>query len=179
MGIQIVRGPLGGAAEAPGPLSLPIGFDRKKWAPKWVKVGPSVQAASEREWMPGASATADGWEVWRNSEGKPQKVALLSGEHILLCRSRVVQDAVNAIYGNVGKSRLRQERTGETIAGAAPSDPGQLSDARIAKVAGKEEQEEGDIAMNPVPDTNGQRIELPPLATMAAKPSGTRIVRRA
>lgn len=180
MGIEIISAPQAAMGETPGPLNLPPEFSRKKYAAKWVKEGPSVAAAAEREWIPGTKATADGWEVWRNSDKKPHKVALVSGNYVLLCRARVVQDAVNAICGNVGKSRLAQERKGETIMGAAPTDPGMLSDDRIAKVAGREETEEGDVAMNLVPTTEDTRVETPALKTKAAATvvSGTRIKRR-
>lgn len=170
MGIQIISRPLAALGETPGPLNLPPDFDRKKYAAKWVKEGPAVAAAAERQWIPGTQATADGWEVWRNAENKPHKVALQVGTHVLLCRPRAVQDAVNAICGNVGKSRLSQERKGETVAGKPPEDPGMLNDDRIAKVAGKEELEEGDIQMNPVPDTeHPQRVETPALKTAGTK----------
>lgn len=177
MGIQVIQGPGVALGETPGPLNLPAGFDRKKWAAKWVKQGPSVEAAAEREWIPGTKVTADGWQVWRDSQKKPHVVALQSGKHVLLCRPKVVQEAVNAICGNLGKSRLQAERKGETIMGAAPKDAGMLSDDRITKATGqREELEEGDIQMNPVPDTeDSARVETPALKVV----SGSRIKRRA
>lgn len=160
MGIKVIRMPKGAAGETPGPLNLPVAFDRKKFASKWVKEGPAVAAAAEREWIPSTNMTADGWDVWRDPEtNKPHKVALQSGPHVLLCRARVVQDAVNAICGNIGKERLSSERKGETVAGAAPSDSGMLSDDKLNKVMGMEEEDEGDVEPNPVPgDISAQRV---------------------
>lgn len=168
MGIQVLQTPAG-SNEAPGPLNLPPSFNRKKHAAKWVKEGPAVRAAAEREYLHGTNLTADGWEVWKDEEGKPHKVALQSGTHVLLCRSREVQDGVNAICGNVGKQRLSQERTGETIAGQIPTDPGLLSDDKLQKVIGKEEDSEGDVKMNPVPGVSNQRVETSTLQTVSTR----------
>lgn len=175
MAIEIIRRPRGSAAiEMPGPLQLPPEFDRQKYASKWVKVGPAVAAAAEREWIPGTTATADGWEVWRNPKTKkPHKVALQSGTHVLLCRDASVQKAVNAICGNVGKERLLQERAGETIAGVEPTDPGMLSDHQLQKVFGREEEADGDVKLNPVPDLDDRHVK-PPVATTIAGRRGRR-----
>lgn len=178
MGIQVIQGPGVVLGETPGPLNLPPSFDRKKFAAKWVLQGPAVDAAAEREWIPGTKVTADGWQVWRDpSTKKPFLVALQKGKHVLLCRPKKVQEAVNAICGNLGKSRLQAERKGETIMGAAPNDPGMLSDERIAKGTGqREDLEEGDVQMNHVPDTeDSARVETPTLRVVA----GSRIKRRA
>lgn len=175
MGIQVITAPQGIVGETPGPLNLPPEFDRKKHSAKWVKEGPAVAAAAEREWIPSTRMTADGWEVWRHPETKkPHKVALQSGSHVLLFRSLVVQQAVNAICGNIGKERLSNERKGDTVAGAAPSDPGMLSDQSLNKVIGIEEVEEGDVNPNPVPgETSGGRVTKSTLKT-----AGTRRTRR-
>lgn len=175
MGIRILKAPRGAAGETFGPLNLPVAFDRQKFAAKWVKEGPAVAAAAEREWIPSTKMTADGWEVWRDPEtNKPHKVALQSGVHILLCRDLVVQQAVNAICGNIGKERLSNERKGETVAGQAPSDSGMLSDDKLNKVMGMEEEAEGDVTPNPVPgETNGPRVTKSTLHTV-----GSRRVRR-
>lgn len=176
MALQIIQRPKGSGIETPGPLNLPVSFDRKKYAAKWVKEGPAVSAAAEREWIPGTDITADGWQVWRDgdtiADGKPCKVPLQSGVHVLLCRSRVVQDGVNAVCGNIGKERLKQERAGETTGGVPIEDPGLLSDDRIAKVTGAHEQlEPGDVIMNPVPEVEYSRIETPMLKTAFRKKS--------
>ena len=170
MGIQLIQRPKGAENETPGPLMLPFAFDRVKSAAKWVKVGPAVDAAREREWLAGTRLTADGWEVWRDADNKPHKVSLQSGEHVLLHRPRAVQDAVNAICGNVGKERLLQERRGETTGGVPVDDPGLLSDARIARVAGHDPimDDTGDVVMNNIPDVERDAVEAAPLRTAAS-----------
>lgn len=170
MAIQLIQGPKGQATPAPGPLSLPAAFDRKMHAAKWVKEGPEVDAAAQREWLLGTQLTADGWEVWRDAQNKPYKVPLKGGVYILLHRLRTVQDGVNAIYGNVGKERLLQERRGDTTGGVPTNDPGMLSDERLSKVLGPEDLGEGDVKMNPVPDVERGRVEAPTLRVSARRP---------
>lgn len=166
MGIQLISAPKGSPSnEPPGPMSLPAEFDRKKFASKWVKQGPAVDAAREREWIPGTQLTADGWEVWKNEEGKPFTVALLSGVYILLHRFKAVQEAVNAICGNIGKERLLQEKRGETTGGVLISDTGMLSDEKLSKTIGKEEMEEGVVKFNDVPNVERDRVEAPAART--------------
>lgn len=163
MGIEILSVPRGTRQiTSAGPLTLPVGFDHKKHAAKWVRVGPMVAAAAEREHLVGTeNVTADGWQVWKDGEnavaGKPYKVALASGEHVLLFRDKAVQEAVNAIYGNIGKERMSQERRGETTGGIPTSDSGMLNDDRLSRVIGKEPLEEGDVKLNKVP--NVRRVE--------------------
>lgn len=171
MGIQFARVARGSSAvEMPGPLQLPSDFDRQKYAAKWVKEGPAVAAAAEREWIPGTTATADGWEVWRSpNTKKPCKVALQKGRYVLLCRDLSVQTAVNAICGNVGKERLLQERAGETIAGQVPTDPGMLSDHQLTKALGREEEQDGDVKLNPVPDLDGEHVKSPVAQTVGSR----------
>lgn len=175
MGIQITQAPLGRAATPPGPLQLPEWFDVDKYAAKWVKVGPAVAAAAEREWIPGTQATADGWIVARHPKEKtPCKVSLQSGIHVLLCRPIAVQRAVNAICGNVGKQRMLQERAGETLGalgGEVTEDPGMLSDERLSKVLGRDDLEDGAVVMNPIPEIDGSRVTPPAATTIASRRS--------
>lgn len=174
MAIQLIQGPQGQAVAAPGPMSLPAAFNAKLYAAKWVKEGPDVAAAAQREWLLGTQLTADGWEVWRNVDNKPYKVPLKSGIYILLYRLRTVQDGVNAIYGNLGKERLLQERRGDTTGGVPTADPGMLSDERLSKVLGPEDLGEGDVKMNPVPDVKRSRVEAPTLQVSTRRPLPTR-----
>lgn len=165
MAIQLLAGPAGSHSAA-GPMNLPPSFDKEKFAAKWVKEGPDVQAAAEREWILGTNLTADGWEVWKDAQGRPHKVALRSGTYIVLHRSAVVQKDVNAIYGNIGKERLMQEKSGQTTGGVPTTDPGLLSDDRIAKVTGvREDLGEGDVKLNPVGPVERQQIKSPVLQT--------------
>lgn len=176
MPIIMHKSPTGAGPIQPGPLMLPPWFDSKKYAAKWVKVGPAVQAAAEREWIPGTSLTADGWIVARDSSKKPCKVSLQSGIHVLLCRDAAVQKAVNAICGNVGKQRMLQERAGETLAtlgGEVGEDPGMLSDERLSKVLGRERdaEDDGAVIMNPVPELDGSRVTPPAATTITSRRS--------
>lgn len=169
MAIEILKNPLKRNPTSAGPLTLPPSFDTQKYAAKWVKTGPAVAAAAEREYLVGAEGvTADGWLVWKDGDssvkGRPHTVALQSGEHTLLCRDRHIQDAVNAIYGNVGKERMQQERRGETIGGIPVNEQsGMLNDARLASVIGSDNLEEGDVVMNVV--ENVKRVSTPTLLT--------------
>lgn len=163
MAIQMLSGPVGTHMTA-GPLNLPSNFNSKLHAAKWVKEGPDVQAAGEREYILGTNLTADGWLPWKDGEGRPHKVSLKSGTYILLHRLASVQRDVNAIYGNIGKERLTQEKSGETIGGVPVTDPGLLSDERIAKVTGeREDLEGGDVRLNPVGPVERQQVTAPVL----------------
>jgi hypothetical protein len=147
-----------------GPFTLPANFDTKQHAAKWVKKGPAVQAAAEREYILGTRMTADGWAVWKDG-GKPHTITITSGEHILLFRPKAIQDAVNAIYGNVGKERMMSEKKGHTVAGEAKADPGLLGEDTLTKQLGGEgvADEDGDVKLNKV--DFGERVEQPELQT--------------
>lgn len=175
MGIQMISMPKGkrfSAQDGAGPLPLPDTFDREKFAAKWVKQGQAVEVAKEREWIVGTQLTADGWEVWKDEDDKPCIRQLASGPHILLCRLASVQKDVNAIYGNVGKERLKMNRNRqqETTGGIPVNDPGLLDDNQLSKVDGPSNQdEEGDVKMNPVSSVDRGRVEKPTIRTAPRK----------
>lgn len=166
MAIEILEFPRGTGADLGGPLALPQGFDTKAHAAGWFKEGPSAEAATQRQFLTGTQrVTADGYVVWKDSpgdptKGKPYKVTLQSGVYVLMYRPRDIQNAVNAIFGNVGKEMLAQERRGETL-GGIPVQPGMLNEERLAKTIGREalSDEEGDVKMNPVPNVYDSRVE--------------------
>jgi hypothetical protein len=161
MGIQILSTPKNASPITAGPFTLPEDFDQKKFAAKWVKCGQQAAAAENREYIPGTTLTADGWKVWQGMAKKPHKIPLATGEHVLLCRPRDVQDDVNAICGNVGKERLLQEKRGETTGGVPLNDPGMLSDDKIAKVEGRNALDgDGDVVFNVV-KTVDRRVTTP------------------
>lgn len=167
MGIELLKGPIA-HGELPGPLTPPDEFDRKKFASKWVKEGRDVEAAATREYLLGTKYTADGWEVWKTAEGRPFTIPLASGKYVLLYRLKVVQDAVNALYGNLGKERLSQERQRVTSvapgdAGINPNDPGVLDDAIIKQQEKSDWAGEGDVKMNHVPGLESGRATRLPL----------------
>lgn len=168
MAIQITARPIG-YNMADGPLTPPKEFKFKQHAAKWVKEGTDVDAAAEREYLLGTQYTADGWQVWKDSSGRPFRKTLKSGVYVLLYRDRAVQDSVNAIYGNVGKQRLMEERqqAPQVTPEGAPSQV--LDDATLARVIGKDESSEwgeGDVKLNAV-SVEGQssRVGKPRLKT--------------
>jgi hypothetical protein len=174
MAIELIQVPLGARASnvrAAGIFSLPQEFDIKQYASKWAKTGQDAASAQEREHLVGSNLTADGWEVWKRggSSGKPLIVHAQSGDYVLLCRRREIQDSVNAIYGNIGKERMMAEKRGETTGGVPVQDPGQLGDERLAQVIGRDAvtQEEGQIILNPVSDV--KRVTVPTLMTSEAE----------
>lgn len=163
MGIQILEIPRGQGVDLGGALALPVNFDRTKFASKWVKEGPAVEAATEREFLVGTQRlTADGWQVWRDGEtparGKPYSVSLQNGKYVLMYRSRSVQNDVNAIYGNVGKEMLQQERRGETLGGVPVSAPGMLGNEQLKKVIGAEQIVDEGEEMNKVSNVEDNAV---------------------
>lgn len=169
MAIQIHKEPIGYNMAA-GPLTPPKEFNFRIHAAKWVKEGQEVEAAGSREYLLGSQYTADGWQVWKDKEGRPFKIPLKSGTYILLHRDRAVQDAVNAIYGNVGKKRLMEERqqAPQVTPEGVPSQV--LDDATLARVIGKDESSEwgeGDVNLNRIPsvEASSQRVGKPRLKT--------------
>lgn len=176
MAIELIKGPIG-YNEMPGPLTPPSDFDRKKWASKWVKEGRDVEAAANREFLLGTRYTADGWEVWKTKDGRPYVIPLSSGKYVLLYRSKAVQDSVNAIYGNVGKQRLVEERqrvktTAPEDAGLNPNDTGVLDDEILKRQEKSEWGGEGDVKLNEIPVLSGSgRVEKPSLRTGSRKKS--------
>lgn len=169
MAIELISGPAGAGIQGAGQFTLPVNFDQSEHAAKWVKKGNAVNAAAEREYIVGTRMTADGWAIWKDgataTTGKPHTVHVASGEYILLFRPKSIQNAVNAIYGNVGKERMMSEKKGEQMAGAAVNDPGMLGEDKLARVIGSEglAGEDGDVKLNPV--DFGQRVQAPELQT--------------
>lgn len=155
MAIEFIEGPK--TSTGAGVFTLPPEFDTKKYVSQWTKKGTATEAACQRQPIVGTRMSADAWAIWKNPETKkPHSVTISTGEHILLFRPREIQQAVNAIYGNIGKERQLAEKRGETMGGVAINDPGLLSDERIAKVTGSREPDGGEVIMNKV--DNVQRV---------------------
>jgi hypothetical protein len=161
MGIEMIEGPRHEVdARAAGRFTLPVGFNHKKWAPQWVKDS-NVSHMTGRQYLQGIPATADGWTPYTGEDKtrreKIREVSVEEGgktvKYVLMVRPREVQDAVNAIYGNLGKERAAQEQNGESVAGAALQDPGMLPINRMRKLGlddGEVERSESQFRMNPV-----------------------------
>lgn len=167
MGIQVLKQPL--SEVDAGQFNLPPEFDRKKYASQWKKMGPEVEQARERQPILGAHLTADGWEIFKDKNGAPVKRTISKGEHILMFRPREVQDAVNAIYGNIGKERMVATKRGETT-GGVPLAPGVLTEEQILKATNERAHEDGGVVMNEVV-LDGQKVEVANLQVPSSKQS--------
>lgn len=135
-----------------GIFNLPPAFDQKKWASQWTE---EVQVATMQLRQPivGAGATADGWEIWKpeGSKGAAVKVKASNNKtYVLMCRPRVIQDQVNAIYGNISKKFMNKEISGQTVAGEVQQDPGMLTEERLKSQGGGSLAEESMLPLNSV-----------------------------
>jgi hypothetical protein len=142
-----------------GLFNLPPAFDTKRYAAEWAEEG-SVEMKKQRQVLPQVGATADGWEVWKDgANGKPVKVKISGGRSFtLMCRPRVIQDQVNALFGNVSKKFINREVTGETVAGNAPQDPGILTEERLRENRSEPGMDDSTMPLN--------KIELEPSAVV-------------
>lgn len=133
MGIEILKMPEG-SVDA-GIFNLPPAFDTKRYAAHWVEEG-QVQHKQQRQVLVGTNKTADGWDIWRLSAKAAPTTTVGSGnkKFVLMCRSKEVQNEVNAIYGNVSKARLNNEIEGKTVAGESKQDPGMISEDRLKNI---------------------------------------------
>lgn len=123
MAIEIQKSPEG-MVDA-GIFNLPPNFDQKQFAAEWVEKG-QVAMKQQRQPLPQTGMSADGWQIWKNeSKDKPTEThASGSKVFVLMCRPRVIQDQVNALYGNVSKKLLNSEVAGKTNAAVAATPPG-------------------------------------------------------
>jgi hypothetical protein len=144
-----------------GLFNLPPSFDKQKLAAHWAEES-NVDTMRLRQPVVGAGATADGWEVWKSegSKGAPVKVKTGNGRtYVLMCRSRHVQDQVNALYGNLSKRFINKEVRGETAAGEAVQDPGILTEERLRQQGGGSLSEESILPLNQVSDEPSAAIK--------------------
>lgn len=151
MALEPISGPTG--QPDAGIFNLPPGFDKDKFAAEWVEEG-QVAFKRQRQNLPQTGMTADGWEPYKQP-GVNKAFSIVSGNgkrYVLMVRPRVIQDQVNALFGNVSKKQIRREQTGETVAGAAPQDPGMLTEQRLRTVAGEGSMvgEEADLQLNKI-----------------------------
>jgi len=136
MAIELLKTPQG-QADA-GMFNLPPKFDQKKWAAEWVEKG-QVAYKMQRQNLVGCNATADGWTIWKADKMDAATEVTGSGNKtfVLMCRPKEIQEKVNAMFGNVSKRMFNRETGGETVAGAAPQDPGILTESQLSPVIGK------------------------------------------
>ncbi len=164
MGIQMLSTPTSDVDA--GIFNLPPSLDTKKFAVQWKLKGLEVDKAMQRQSLLGTRLSADGWEVYK-VEGKPVMRAATKGEYVLMFRPREVQDAVNAVYGNVGLERMTDHLRGATT-GGVPLESGILTAAEVAKVTGERAEQDGEVKFNAVA-LDDKPIEVAPLQTTGNK----------
>ena len=170
MGIQILQQPT--SEVDAGIFNLPPEFDRKKNAAQWKQMGAEVLKAQERQSILGTHLTADGWEPFKDKAGGPVKRISTNGkEYMLMFRPREIQDAVNALYGNVGKERMSMSKRGESSAGV-PLAKGVLTEEQLLKVTNERTAEEGGVVMNEIV-LDGKKVEIANLQVPSTKTKPT------
>lgn len=167
-GIRVLGTP--GHTPNAGFFTLPVEFNSRHHAAQWVKKGPAVDRAQQVQPIIGTQFGSDGWSVWKYPEGhklkgRPAEVTLASGQYILMFRPIGVQQASNAIYGNVSKRHLIKEQAGHTIGGQPITDPGILNDERLTMGTGIREFGEESFQMPLNPEPLASKVEAPPVAT--------------
>ena len=133
-----------GKAPSAGIFELPPDFPQDKFASNFVKKGNDVKAAEQDEQLLGTQFIADGWAVWKRTDGTYHQVTISTGTYILMCRDRKVQLEVNRAFGNLSRERMMSEQRGETIAGSTNSDSGMLSADRLPRERDLEFAGDGD-----------------------------------
>lgn len=154
MGIEILSGPQNQQLNA-GRFSLPPDADQKKFAFEFVHED-HIKSKAGRQVLMGIPATADGWVIYKGPEGhgKPHIVeaSKKEGKFFLMCRPRDVQNAVNVLYGNLGKKLAATEQEGGSIAGAGQQDPGMLPEHTLRQFGlVREELERNTAQFEPTP----------------------------
>ncbi len=153
MGIEFMSGPV--ENHTAGDFVLPSSFDTKLHAAQWTLEGPEVEKAKARQFLVGSKGlTADGWQVYKD-DGKLVKRPTSKGVYVLMFRSRDVQDAVNAIYGNISKERMMQEKRGETTGGVPIVDKGMLREDEVLRATGERLADPEAVVFNVIPTVNG------------------------
>lgn len=169
MGIEILERPVSDSNA--GIFTLPAEFDSKRFAAHWVKKGQAVNVASQREHLLGTQFTADGWTIWKKPGGgnTPTVVPTSTGDYILMCRPKEVQDQVNKIYGNVSIQRLLSEKQTSAQAAQQPGASGMLSDEQLRAAGYKDQQmqDEAGFTLNRV--NFAERVAQTPIEVTSTK----------
>lgn len=152
MGLEIINNP--GEMPDAGLFNLPPGFPTEKYAASWVDQT-NVEFAKQRQSLPQTGYSADGWEIYRESDDGESVTVKTGGEkgktYVLMVRPAALQRQINALYGNVSKKMISRETKGLTVGGAALQDPGMLTADRLQQVQGGGiAEEEGDVQLNPI-----------------------------
>lgn len=151
MAIELIKAP--SATADAGMFNLPSAFDPKRHAAEWVEEG-QVNFKQQRQVLPQTNKTADGWDIWRKDPTDEPTAVYGSGKRkfILMCRSRAIQDEVNAIFGNVTKNLLNQTVAGQLVPtqeGLSGQAPGILTEEQLKTGRGtSEEVKESTLPLN-------------------------------
>lgn len=145
-----------------GALSLPVEFDRNKYAAKWVEKGFQTQQAMQEQHI-SATIIADGWIVWKHKSQICQRI--LSGKaYILMCRPKELQQQINAICGNLSREKVVREHSGQTSSGQPLEDHGILSTQELQAVERDPESSESlsrALPLNQIKPLGSQATEKP------------------
>jgi hypothetical protein len=124
-----------------GKLKLPKTLDTKKYAVKWAEMGLGVESAQEPQYL-GEGKEAEGWTVWRDPKTKKPCSRIMGNKRwVCMVRSRILQDSVNAHYGNVSKKRVIQQKTGETLHGDDNDRQGLITSKDLGKFSKEQEED--------------------------------------
>lgn len=110
-----------------GSFRLPTSFDSKRYAGNYV---PDTDVASKQsvESLVGTGLTAPGWAPWKDPKtGEAHRVISDKRTYVLMFRPRKIQGKINHAFGQLSRSRLNAERTGETVMGSEKQDGGILT----------------------------------------------------
>ena len=124
-----------------GIFALPPEFDNKELAAHWVGED-QVRIMEQRQPMPGVGMMAPGLKIWRaEAKDKPKVVFAGKTKYTLMCRSRKVQSAMNAMYGNASKKQYNTAVQGGEAGDINLQDPGMLPEQKLRSVIGGSESE--------------------------------------
>lgn len=126
LGVEFVKTP--SQTVHAGHFELPHDFPRDKFAAEWVP-NDQVKLKEQKSLMPGVGATIPGLTVYKGLDGK-DKPSVVFGQgdrkYTLMVRPKRLQEIMNALYGNVGKTFYNNEVQGKTVAGDSPQDSGMI-----------------------------------------------------
>lgn len=130
-------------------IQIPAGLCQKKWSYKWCIKGPQVNAAMEEQFLT-QGYTVSGWALCKDEEKLPYERSLRSGTVLVLMRRpKKLQEAVNAIYGNISKSITNAEQQGETVSVEGGNQPGMITNKAMQNF------EKSDAELEPVYSGSG------------------------
>lgn len=147
-----------------GAFQLPHEFDQEILTGKWVKDEENAIRESQRdEVIQSEGVEVDGWNVWKDAQGKSCVVSVASGKYVLMFRPKSLQKAINVLHGNASRRRIIHEHEGRTVAGEGGKD-GILTDEQLNKftpytdVELIRDQHDSQFKLTEVDLTNGKNL---------------------